>query len=428
MLAVYAGLAALIGVISSLRYEQAIPLPEDDLEAASVTILSLALVAFSTMLVAVMIASLGTAIAAMLGVPGLTNYLWLLPFGILLSGAYTVFNYCAIRNKLFSTIATTNVRQAAATIAVQLTAYKFGGVALLLGQVMGQTVGTTTLARPALSRPAFKHVSWRGVLRTAVRYQRFPIYNTWAALVNTAGHQLPPMLLAAFFSAGAAGVYALAHRVLMLPANLIGSAIGNVFLSHAADANRQGKLPQLYVALQDRLIQIGLPPAALLTMAGPDLFDFAFGHDWRIAGEFVQWLALGAFAGFVVSPLSTIFTVLEKQKTGLCLQTLLFCARLTATLTGAWIFDLMVTVALYALASVAGYLGYIVMMSHSIGISLTHFCKSIAVAVFHSALAVLPLIIFGFVKEAIDARYALVAILASAMLITLRYYALLKNR
>lgn len=132
LLAVYASLLALIGVISSLRYELAIPLPEDDGEAANVAVLCLILVVISTILTGVLVLLMGSAIAAALGVPTLAGYLWLLPVGVLLTGFYSVFNYWAVRTKRFTTIAGTKLRQAIATLAIQLAAFKLGGIALLL--------------------------------------------------------------------------------------------------------------------------------------------------------------------------------------------------------------------------------------------------------------------------------------------------------
>ena len=93
LLAVYASLLALIGVISSLRYELAIPLPEDDGEAANVAVLCLILVVISTILTGVLVLLMGSVIAAALGVPTLAGYLWLLPVGVLLTGFYSLFNY-----------------------------------------------------------------------------------------------------------------------------------------------------------------------------------------------------------------------------------------------------------------------------------------------------------------------------------------------
>ena len=75
---------ALIDVLSGLRYELAIPLPEDDVEAANVVALSLIVVGASTVLTGILVVLLGTAIADALGVPALGPYIWLLPGGVLM--------------------------------------------------------------------------------------------------------------------------------------------------------------------------------------------------------------------------------------------------------------------------------------------------------------------------------------------------------
>lgn len=421
LLAVYVSLLALLGVVSSLRYELAIPLPEDDVDAANLAALSLLLVVLTTVLSVAFVALFSTPVAHVLGVPALEDYLWLLPVGILFSGGYNVFSYWSIRTKRFSTIAGTKLRQALATIAIQIVGFKLGGLALLLGQLAGQSVGTAGLARPALAVPAFKKLSWRGIAQAAVRYHRFPAFTTWSGLANTAGHQLPPIMFAAFFSASAAGLYALAHRVLTLPSSLIGSAIGNVFFSHGADSYRDGRLTALYAGLQDKLVQIGLPPAILLIVFGPELFELLFGPTWRVAGNFAQWLAVGAFAGFVVSPLSMVFVILEKQDVGLMLQAFLFGARLIAILTGAWLSDLLLTVALFSLASLLGYSAYIITMTKVTGSLLRGFWVSFSVSLAYSLLAISPIAIVAFVGAGDDVLFLYMSVALSIGIILVRY-------
>lgn len=393
LLAVYASLLALIGVVSSLRYELAIPLPEDDQEAANVAVLCLTLVAVSTLLIGILVILLGESIARTLDVPHLAKYIWLLPVGVLSSGVYTVFNYWGIRTKRFATIASTKLRQAITTLAIQLMAFKLGGITLLLGQVAGQSMGATKLATPALIKTEFKSVSRAGVKKAAIRYKKFPVYSSWAGLVNAAGHQLPILMLAAFFTAGAAGLYSLAHRILTLPASLIGNAIADVFFSHAADAHREGKIGEMYLRLQDTLIQVGLPPAIMLIVAGPDLFALIFSEAWRDAGVFAQWLALGVFAGFVVSPLSQVFTVLERQKAGLVLQIILFSVRCIGVAVGAWLGSLILAVALFSMASVLGYVLYIFLGAKYVGCGFINAINSLGKGAAISLLLVSPLLV-----------------------------------
>lgn len=75
---------------------------------------------------------------------------------VLLGGAYNVFNYWSVRTKRFGAIAETKIRQSITSIAIQLTAFKLGGLGPLLAQVAGQSVGTTSLGRPALASTGFK--------------------------------------------------------------------------------------------------------------------------------------------------------------------------------------------------------------------------------------------------------------------------------
>lgn len=181
----------------------------------------------------------------------------------------------------------------------------------------------------------------------AVRYKRFPLYSTWEGLLNTAGTQLPPLIFAIFFGPAVAGLYSLANRVLSIPMSLIGSAIGQVFLSNAAEARRNGTLGTLVLNLHTKLAHLGLAPALLLALTGPDLFAFVFGANWRQAGEFARWMAPWLYFVFTLSPLSTLFAVMENQKEGFAFQVILFVVRLAAIFIGSVILDISGTVILF---------------------------------------------------------------------------------
>jgi O-antigen/teichoic acid export membrane protein len=384
LLAVYASLLALISVIASLRYELAIPLPEDDGEAANVAALSLILVGISTLFSGVLVGFLGATIAAALGVPALADYFWLLPVGVLLGGAYTVFNYWSVRAKRFGTIAGTRVRQALATIAIQLAVFKLGGIALLCAQVAGQSVGTISLGRPALAGAGFRQVSWRGIAKAARRYRRFPGFSTWAGFANIAGLQLPPMLFAAMFSPAAAGLYMLTSRVLTLPMSLVGGAIGQVFFANAAEAHRVGQLGPLVAQLHGKLAHIGLPPALILILLGPDVFAFVFGEQWRQAGEFARWMALWLYVQFLCSPLSTLFSVLELQKQGFVFQILILGIRIVVLVTSATFGDMLFTVTAFAITNFFCY-----------GFTLFWLMKRVDIDPYKTARALLRVILIG---------------------------------
>lgn len=426
LLAVYASLLGLIAVIASLRYELAIPLPEDDAEAANVAVLSLILVGVTTLLAGILTALLREPISNALGVPQLAPYLWLLPLGVLAGGVYNVFNYWAVRTKRFTTIAGTRIAQSLTTLFIQLAAFKLGGIALLFGQVAGQSAGTVRLGRAALASGGFSAVSWVGIKQVARRYQRFPIFSTWEGLANTAGLQLPPLLFATLFGTAAAGLYSLANRVLSLPLSLIGNAIGQVFFSRAADARRNGQLGPLVAQLHAKLAHIGLPPAVLTMLIGADLFALVFGSEWRQAGEFAQWMAPWLYLVFVSSPLSTLFAVAEQQKQGLAFQLILLVSRLLAIGVGAWIGDLSITVMLFTGASAACWLGFLFWVGHISGNTSRTMAQPSLVAFGVALLCALPVIIGTNLPGAHPLAWG-VSLTISALFICARYWQLLRK-
>ncbi|NIC04064.1 oligosaccharide flippase family protein [Billgrantia bachuensis] len=364
LLAVYGGLLALFTVVASGRYQLAIPLPETEREAAEVLALSLAVVAFTTLVALLLVLLGGRALAEALGVPSLSPWLWLLPLGVAFAGSYQAVSHWAVRTRAFAALASTRIKQSLALLAIQLAASPLGGGGLLLGHAAGQGSGTLTLARPALRAVGEHRVTAAGAWAAARRYRKFPLFSSWSGLFNTLGKQLPPLLFAALFSPVAAGLYALAHRVLAMPMTLIGEAVGKVFFSSAAEAHRRGELGPLVAKVHATLAQVAMPPAIVLMAIGPDLFALVFGERWREAGEFARWMAPWLYLVFITSPLSHLFSVMERQGQGLAFQALLLGVRVAAIAIGAALDDLLLTVALFSLGSAACWVGFLVWIAH----------------------------------------------------------------
>ena len=76
VLATYVSILALLNVVSSLRYELAIAVPEDDDEAIALVWLCFVLVAISTALTALGVAWLGNPLVSWLHQPALKPLLW----------------------------------------------------------------------------------------------------------------------------------------------------------------------------------------------------------------------------------------------------------------------------------------------------------------------------------------------------------------
>ncbi|HYD60718.1 MAG TPA: lipopolysaccharide biosynthesis protein [Noviherbaspirillum sp.] len=427
LMAVFVTLLSLVSVVGALRYEQAIPMPEDDKEAASLLVLSLLVLIAITGLAAIPLMMWRFEIAALLKTPALSDYMVLVPIGALLAGLYSTLNRWAVRRKAFAPLASTRMSQAFFAAAIQLAGAKLGALALLLGQVAGQGGGSVSLLARVLRKDwsVVRSVRARDVLSAARTYRKYPMYSTWTALCNTVGSQLPSVMFAAFFGPAAAGIYLLANRVLSAPMQLVGQAIGNVFLADAPAAMREGRLGAVVAKVHARLAHIGMPPMLVLLVAGPEIFAVVFGESWRQAGVFAQWLAPWLYLVFITSPMTSIFLVLERQVSAMAFQVVLLSVRAAAIAAGAWMDDLMAAVALFALGSTACWLANLAWMLRCTGNGWGRIVRPALSALAWAVVLASPLI-FGTVMH-IDRTLWLLSFGAAFLLVLTRYAWLMKG-
>lgn len=354
---IYMALLGVIAVVACFRYELAIPLAKEREEALDVLYLCFFGLSLVTLITAMICALWGSEILFALSVSQLNDYLWLFPVGVFSIGTYRIFYHWALREQSFREIAVTKVNQSLVTIFIQISSFKFLGAGLVAGQVIGQSVGVIKLAMPAIPLLAGRKFSFGRVKGLAKRYQRFPIYSTWGALLGTLGTHLPTVVIAVFFGAGAAGVYGLAQRVLTMPVTLISGAVSNVFFSKAARDVPRSALGKMLAGVHNKVILMGVPGFFLLGMYGADFFEFVFGREWREAGVLAAWMAPWLYAVFVVSPVSVLYEILEKQLQGVVFQVLLFVSRIGGLLVGAYYNDLIMAIMFFSLSSFMCWIG-----------------------------------------------------------------------
>jgi O-antigen/teichoic acid export membrane protein len=351
LLTVYVSLLALLGVISSLCYELAIPLPDSDIDAIHIVIVCMIIVVMMSLISGVLVYFFGGVLADYLKMEALEGVLWLIPMGVFFAGLFKVFNYWSVRTKEFSSIASTRIGQTITTLVIQISFFKFGGVMLLAGQVIGQLFGSVCLTFIATRKHAFSSWTWSGLGAVVSRYKYFPIYSSWSGLANTAGLQLPPLVFAVYFGPSIVGMYSLAHRILSIPTTLIGNATGQVLLSHGADAHNNNKLSRLVRCIHSDLATLGLPPTLIVLVSGEQLFQLVFGDEWGEAGKIAQILSPWLYLTFLTAPLASLFTIKEQQFKALIFQVFLLTARLIGILLGVYLGGFFTAVIFFSLFS-----------------------------------------------------------------------------
>ena len=100
---------------------------------------------------------------------------------------------------------------------------------------------------------------------------------------------------------------------------------------------------------------MGVFPLVALGFLGSSLFGFILGEKWIEAGVYAQILSCYLIPRFVVSPLSTIFSVLQRQETLLAWNLGFISTRLLGLFLGARTGRPRAALAAYSFTSFIGY-------------------------------------------------------------------------
>ncbi len=298
ILASYMAMLMMVQTVVGLRYEQAIPLAETDRDALLMLLVTLCAVACFS-IVALMLAVLfATGLLHSRTLDLMGSVIWLLPVGIVLSGIYQSLRYWAIRDRAYRDIAATTMTQGVGRSLTQLgsSVIHAGTIGLVFGEIVGQSAGIAKLGRSAVRKTK---EYWAGITRAQIgdaarRNASFPLLLAPGAFINGAGIQLPTLLIATLFGAKVAGFYYVSQRLLGLPIQFIGVAIGQVFMGEAAVLARTDpkKLERLSNTLTRKLLLAGILPTAALILVGPWAMERFLGHGWAESGVYLQWLSI----------------------------------------------------------------------------------------------------------------------------------------
>lgn len=316
---IFMAMVTLLTVAASLRYEVALPMAEEPATVANLLALSFVIVGSMTVLVAALVLVFGRPLAAALGAPVLAPYLWLLPLALGAGGCYQVLNFLAVREKDYRRIGRTRLTRAVAMVAVQLGLGVTGSgpLGLLLGGLASQTTGILSLTRSLRAewRETVARISLPEMRAVASRYRSFPIFSCTAGLLGAATTQAPVLLITMFYGLELGGLFALAQRVIAAPLRLLAGAVAQVFLGNIAELRRDKRpIPfRAFIKVAAGLAVVGTLILGPLAVAGPAVFALVFGAEWRPSGLFVQLLAVGFLARFIVTPLAHSLVVLERQ-------------------------------------------------------------------------------------------------------------------
>jgi O-antigen/teichoic acid export membrane protein len=315
-LAVFTALSALVGAVAALRLDQAVIIARDDPTAASALgIGRIAAVVIGVVSIPLVLAAEPWVSRVLGDSSDDRTWFWLVgPCGSTIA-LYTLSNATLIRcsrhGRLGTRAATQMILQSAVPVATAAAAP--GPFGLLLGFVISRPA--TVLALPAPSLARSPRVEWRNTFR---RFRRFVTFSTPAAFINNCSQYLPVVAIAAAAGIATAGQYALAWRIMSVPAAIANQVASPIFNAAAASrARSDDSLLTLTITTTRRLAVLLAVPIVAVGILCPWLFPIVFGSTWKEAGFLAALFAPAAAMQAVAVPLSTLLDVLEAQRLNL---------------------------------------------------------------------------------------------------------------
>ncbi len=339
--AVFLAIVNIIVITSTLKYEQAVFLPDEEEKAFNVLALALLfVVAISTL---VFIISLSIDLISSDN-SFLKQYSWipLIPILVLIQGVYFCLRNWISRQGNYRLISVGMVvRAVVANLGfIILGYYHYLAIGLIVGTILGQLSETCLILVIIFNRDRnlIHSVKYKEMKNLFHRYKNFPKYSLSSELINTLSVQSPIFILTTFFNPVIAGNYSLVQRVMGLPTKLISRSTQEVFKKKTANERiKYGKFNATYIKTFLMLLGIGIIPAVFFWFFLPRLFPIIFGKEWVEAGIYARYLSIMFLFQFSISPLGFSLYIAEKQNYEFYWQILLLIITSVALFTGIYL-------------------------------------------------------------------------------------------
>jgi lipopolysaccharide exporter len=245
---------------------------------------------------------------------------YLIPIILLLNVAISisfVFRYWFTRKEMFGIVGKINLWQGFGRGIGQIVLSSFSGVGLILGETFGRNLGFTLSWKESNINKHIHDTILRKneALKTLQQYKAFPMFVLPSSIIDITSIMMPLPIISGLYGLEAAGLYSLAQRVMTVPLSLIGSSVADVFHSQIAELQRsdRSKIMPAFWAMTRSLTFVGIIPAVILSLLGEPIFKLVFGAHWSQSGAMVALMSPWMLAQFIVSPISRIVLISNKQ-------------------------------------------------------------------------------------------------------------------
>jgi lipopolysaccharide exporter len=365
LIALYLAIVNIFVIVATGRYNLAIMLPEDEKEASDLRYLSIYINFLVSIILFLIILFFNHQITSILDNDDISVWLYFIPLSVFIRALFQIYEYYENRRKHYKAISYANVSQTFGTSATRLGMgfMHLGGFGMIVGSIIGAITGSLHIRYLSSKKDIIKYQkpSLDSLKIVAKRFKKFPLFTMPSNGLNTISVQIPVILLTRFFSASIVGFYSFSHRMLSMPMFVIGRSFAQVYFQKASTLrNKKKELANFTFSVYKKLLIIGIIPMSIIGVWGDYIFSFVFGSEWVIAGVYSQFLSIWFLFNFISSPLSQLFSVLEKQQKSLVVNSILLIFRATPLIIGGLLYadSALNVIILYSLVSTIFWIGF----------------------------------------------------------------------
>jgi O-antigen/teichoic acid export membrane protein len=347
-------------VFANLGYGSAIISADSEKDASNLFALNLISTFFTSLLSLLILTCLSYTTLNNFNI--VNKYFWIFPLSIIIHGFYISFRSLNIRLNRFNFISISQISRFISENSVKLFAAFTGNASaffLIFGSLFGGVSSVSVLNIDLWKKNKSKIISdvnLVSIKKTAFKYIKFPKFILINDVFGRVSEQLPIYLLAIFFTQTTIGLYAIGLRLLTMPLNLFGGAIGDVFFQEAA--KNKENISYLLEKIFNYLVLFSFSIFLFLGIFGEDIFFVLLGESWSEAGVYAQILSFYLFSKLITLPSSYLMIVYEKQEYSLYFNIVIIIFSVISLIIGGVLENVYLGLFLFSLSNSLVYLIY----------------------------------------------------------------------
>ena len=365
-MAFFMSVCAVMIVLASGAYEQAILITKNSVELDNLIKLTLTRSLIMLVVISLILIALISTVPILYTYKIYLNWVLLLSLAAFFTIIYNLYNEWCVKKAEFKKLSVNKVYNSIFTSLFKSINKLFSFISngLIFGELIGKFIISIISVKSMLinGTDIFRGYSIETLKKTRVKFQDYPKYMMFDLLINTIGGSVHVYIILAFFDANELGYLSLSLSLLTLPVTVISGGIKDVFRQKANKLYiNEGSCRNLYVQLLRPIAITGFVGFSLLYFITPFIFPYVLGDKWLKSGLYAQYLIPLFYFNFVSMSLGGIFVIANKIKISLYWQVFNTTITVSALLIGSALYNsISMTIILFSIAKSISYLIYMI--------------------------------------------------------------------